>query len=524
MKKILLNLFFIFFLKILHAQNVTILPSGIAPVQGGYLKLTFEQIQAKTDMTIGDLVFDTSFLCLRMYNGHEWLRLLNAQSSDGEVTAFGFNSPSTSVCGVAHDSQNNIYIAGYFSTSLILSPTVTLTGNIAYETLFIAKFSTDGTLLAYIKEQGDDGIMPLDLHIDNNDNLYVVGTYKGTVSMGGLYNITSNGGGYDAFINKYDTSLAIQWSKSEGGLGDDFASDITSDTSGNIFVGGYFTETTSFNGSAIQKISAGSYDVFVAKYTSIGTFTWATSFGGANMDVINKIYFDGINGLYLTGYYEVSTTIGTDTYTSNGLTDFYIAKFDKDGVYQASFSGGGIGADFGNTIVQDSEGSIFIGGDFQNTITINGIDFVSKGSSDIFLAEIATISEGSVRKIASAFSIVSFNTFGSDDSSVDDYLTEATNDSGGNIYLTGITSGTLPIEGLTTTVNNGIFIWKRNHNSLTMGLFSYTLNGYPYITKDNIGNVFISTGIDVSTTIGGVFINIPSGTMTDILMRVRINE
>ncbi|CAH0995712.1 hypothetical protein EMA8858_01837 [Emticicia aquatica] len=522
MKKIILSLFLIFFVKIVEAQNVTILPSGITPVKTSYLKLTFEQIQAKTDMTVGDLIYDTSFYCLRMYNGHEWLRLLNSQSSDGEATAFGFNSVATTISGIAHDSQNNIYITGYFLTSLVLSPTVTLTGNSVSENLFIAKFNAEGTLLAYTKEVGSSVVIPYDLYIDGNDNVYVAGSYKGTVTMGGLYNFTSNSTTYDAFVSKYNTSLAIQWSKSEGGVGDEFASEIASDASGNIFIGGYFTETINFNGGAVQKTSVGSYDVFIAKYTSTGTLTWANSFGGLNSDVVNDIHFDGINDLYLTGYYDLATTIGSDSYTSNGETDFYIAKFDKDGVYQASFSGGGTGADYGNTIVQDSQGWIFVGGDFHNTITIDGLDYVSKGGSDMFLVNLSKPYVENAR-VNTTISLGIFETFGSDDPTVDDFLTETTNDADGNIYVTGFTSGTLPIDGFSTTVHNGVFLWKRHADVLTIGLYSYPLNTYPYITRDNIGNVFLSGGIDVSTTIGGAFINIPSGTMSNVLMRVRLN-
>ncbi|CAH0995713.1 hypothetical protein EMA8858_01838 [Emticicia aquatica] len=521
MKKIILSLFLIFFLKEIRAQNVTILPSGITPVQSAYLKLTNAQILAKTDMAIGDIVYDLTFYCLRMYNGHEWLSFLNAQPNTGEVAAFGFNSVSTTVIGVVHDSQNNIYIAGNFTTSLVLSPTVTLTGSSAFESIFIAKFNTAGTLLSYTKEQGNNSIFVEGLHVDSNDNVYVTGGYLGTISMGGLYNFTSTTGSYDAFFSKYNSSLAIQWSKSEGGTGDDSGRRIATETNGNVFLEGYFDGTINFNGGAVQKTSAGNYDVFLAKYSSTGTFTWAHSFGGTSYDFANDIYYDGSNELYLIGTFGTDFTIGVDAYTSNGGSDFFIAKFDKNGVYLSSLTGGGTGDESGNLIVRDSQGTIFVGGDFQNTITVNGIDYVSKGGIDFFLAELYKPILVNARSTSSEILLTSFKAFGSNDASVNDFIHDATNDSDGNIYITGATSGTLPIEGFSISINNGAFLWKRNHDAKTTGLFAYP-TGFG-ITRDNIGNLFIVGNAFLSMTIGGVFINVPTGTVSDVLLRVRMN-
>lgn len=523
MKRTFLSLFLIFCVKIVQAQSITISPTGITPVQSAYPRLTFAQIQAKTDMTIGDLAYDLTFYCLRMYNGHEWIRFLNAQPNVGEATAFGFNGPSTFIYDVAHDSQNNIYILGIFNTSLVLSPTVTLTGSAENESLFIAKFNTAGTLLAYTKEQATNySLYPSDLHIDSNDNVYVCGGYSGTVAFGGIYNCTSTNNSIDVFIAKYNSSLVIQWAISNGGAGEDLGLEIATEPNGNVFIGGYFEGTISFDGGGVQQTSAGGYDVFLTKYTSTGTFVWANSFGGTNYDFVNDMYYDGYDNLYLTGTFATATTIGTDAYTSNGEGDFFVAKFNKNGVYRKSFAGGGTGDDAGNTIIADSQGSIYVGGAFQNTVTLNGIDHVSKGGYDVFLANFYEEIGVNARSIASNLLLGFFYTFGSNDASIDDFITDATNDSAGNIYITGTTSGTLPIEGFSTTINYGTFLWKRNHDSKTTALFSYSIT-YPCITKDNIGNVFLGGKIDSSTTIGTTFLNVPTGMTSDVLVRVRLN-
>ncbi|CAH0995711.1 hypothetical protein EMA8858_01836 [Emticicia aquatica] len=525
MKKIILSLFLIFFLKVVQAQNVTILPSGITPVQASHLKLTYDQIQAKTDMAIGDLVFDLTFYCVRIYNGHEWVRILNAQSTEGDVTAFGCNAQFTTIIGVAHDSQNNIYIAGLFRASIILSPTVTLTGGAEYESLFIAKYNTSGTLLSYTKEQATNvSVIPTDLHIDSNDNVYVSGSYYGTVAFGGIYNYTPLGDN-DAFIAKYNTSLAIQWVKSEGGTGPDIAQKVVTDASGNVFVAGTYQSTINFNGGAIQKTSNGWSDIFVAKYTSAGLITWVNSVGGVNYDYLKDIYHNGSNALYIAGTYYDATTIGTENYTSNGMADLFMAKFDINGVYQSSFSVGGTEEDgVFLSIVKDSQGTLFLAGDFQGTITVNGSDYVSKGSVDIFLATILDQIGPSMnaRQINWMLSIDSdsFNTFGGTNV---EYVTDAISDANGNIYLTGYTNVNLSIEGYSIAEPYGTFVWRRNTENLTTALFSFPSALDSRITKDNLGNVFISSVTTSPVTIGGAYINTPSATMSAILARMRLN-
>ncbi len=523
MKKIILSLLFIITLTILQAQNVTVLPSGITPVQASHQKLTYDQIQAKTDMVIGDLVFDLTFYCVRTYNGHEWVRILNAQSIEGDVTAFGCNSAFSTIMGVAHDSQNNIYIAGLFRTSIVLSPTVTLTGWADTESLFIAKYNTSGILLAYTKEQATDyNVIPTDLHIDSNDNVYVCGGYDGTVSFGGIYNYTTIGN-YDVFTAKYNSSLAIQWVKSEGGIGFDVAQKVVTDASGNVFIAGNYNSIINFNGGAIQKTTNGFSDIFIAKYTSAGEITWVNSVGGVNFDYLKDIYHNGSDALYIAGTYAESTTIGTDNYTSNGNADLFMAKFDNNGVYQSSFSMGGTDEDATFlSIVEDSQGTLFLVGDFQGTITVNGVDYVSKGQVDIFLAEILDQSGPSMntRQINWMLSIYKFSTFGGANV---EYVTDAISGNDSNIYLTGFTNVSLSIEGYSISEPYGTFVWRRNADSLTTALYAFPSALDPRIAKDTLGNVFISSATYIPVTIGGAYINTPTEIMSAILARMRLN-
>ena len=74
----------------------------------------------------------------------------------------------------------------------------------------------------------------------------------------------TNAGGYDFFIVKYNSSGVKQWTKQLGTSGNDYGHDITSDSSGNIYVTG---ETY---GSLDGNTNAGDSDLIVVKYDPDG--------------------------------------------------------------------------------------------------------------------------------------------------------------------------------------------------------------------------------------------------------------
>ncbi len=81
---------------------------------------------------------------------------------------------------------------------------------------------------------------------------------------------------------KYDASGAHEWSQRFGGANSDESAAIAVDASGNVIVAGFFVGTADFGGGNL--VSAGDYDVFVAKYDASGAHQWSQRFGGTSSD------------------------------------------------------------------------------------------------------------------------------------------------------------------------------------------------------------------------------------------------
>lgn len=96
-----------------------------------------------------------------------------------------------------------------------------------------------------------------------------------TASMAGGTTATNGGGSNGAAATPF-VALGL------GSTGDDFGKDTAWDSSGNLWVAGYFNGTVNFNpsGSTLQSAS-GISDIFVAKYGTNRSLLWLGQIGGA---------------------------------------------------------------------------------------------------------------------------------------------------------------------------------------------------------------------------------------------------
>src|SRR6185436_13124854 len=75
----------------------------------------------------------------------------------------------------------------------------------------------------------------------------------------------------------YSNSQTLNWAFKAGGASRDESTNIHVDNAGNMLMTGMFSGTADFDPSAavFNLTSAGSEDIFVAKYNSSGQFLWA---------------------------------------------------------------------------------------------------------------------------------------------------------------------------------------------------------------------------------------------------------
>ncbi len=150
---------------------------------------------------------------------------------------------------------------------------------------------------------------------------------------------------------------------------------VAVDVAGNVYISGRFKGTFSAGGFTL--VSAGGYDLFVAKFNSSGTMQWLRRGGGPFDDFDNHLTIDASGNVYITGGFQTTVNFntpsasGSNELVSAGDLDIFIAKYNSAGTLQWLRRGGGTGSDQGNDIAVDGNGNVYITGYFTGTANFN---------------------------------------------------------------------------------------------------------------------------------------------------------
>jgi hypothetical protein len=272
--------------------------------------------------------------------------------------------------------------------------------------------------------------------IDSSGNVYITGYFSGTAVFGSTTLVSA--GRKDTYMAKVDSGGNFLWAKRAGGTGDDSGEGIAVDSSGNAYITGHFRGTAVFGATTLT--SAGYSDIYVAKMDSGGNFLWAKSADGTSDEDGFGIAVDSSGNAYITGYFQVTVVFGATTLTSAGGYDMYMAKVDSGGNFLWAKRAGGTSVDYGSSIVVDSSGNTYITGSFSRRVVFGATTLTSAGNGNTYVTKVDSEGNFLWAKRAGGTSL---------DSGFGIAL-----DSNGNAYITGAFSGTA-VFGATTLTSAG---------------------------------------------------------------------
>jgi hypothetical protein len=223
------------------------------------------------------------------------------------------------------DPSGNVYITGLYSNGCKFG---SQTLSALYYDAFIAKYSSNGTLIWVKRGGGKYNDVGWSLALDKYGNMYVGGEFNASSNFGGLTINTT--GSSDVFVAKYDLNGNIKWIKKAGGSLSDRARGIACAGS-NVYITGQFGKTAYFG--PYTKTAADSSDIFVASLDNSGNFKWVTTAGGSADKYEEKGYESGnaicaepSGNVYATGSTLDGATFGSTTLSAYSRTDVFIVK------------------------------------------------------------------------------------------------------------------------------------------------------------------------------------------------------
>ena len=400
--------------------------------------------------------------------------------------------------GIATDSNGNVYLTGLFDGSMNVG-SYTLASNSGSYDIFVIKLDTGGNV-EWAKNYGsanyDDGYA---IATDSSDNVYLTGQFYGSMNVGSISTLTSNGGYSDIFVMKLDSDGIEKWAKNYGSTSTTSTTvggGIATDSSGNVYLTGFFNSSMNV-GSYTLASNGGSYDIFVIKLDTYGDEKWAKSYGTANNDYGFGIATDSYSNVYLTGEFSGSMNVGSlpnsPLISINASPDVFVMKLDTSGDVQWANSYGSTSSDTGYGIATDNTGNVYLTGHFDISMNVGSYTLASNGSNDIFVIKLDT--GGNVQWA---------NSYGSTSSDTGNRIAT---DNTGNVYLTGYFDISMNVGSYTLASNgsNDIFVIKLDTGGNVQWANSYgstssdTGDG---IATDSNGNVYLTGLFDGSMNVG----------------------
>lgn len=185
------------------------------------------------------------------------------------------------------------------------------------------------------------------------------------------------------FMSITATAQQFEWVRAGTGTGLIAAMDITSDASGSNYAVGFFSGNATFGSITVNSVAL--QNMFLVKHLANGTPAWAVRTATINDGTvgITQVVSDHKGSIYVSGLFTGTTTIGTQSLTSVGASDIFIAKYDTNGIFKWAIRGGQSGIDALTGICIDSNNNIHVCG-YWNTTTafqIGGFSLAPIGGS-----------------------------------------------------------------------------------------------------------------------------------------------
>jgi len=279
-------------------------------------------------------------------------------------------------------------------------------------------------------------------------------------------------------------TASYEWLKSLSGLNDDVARGVCLDSLSNAYITGSFSGTTTIGGQTLT--SNGATDFFIAKLSSNGNLVWAKSFGSASLDYAFDIDCEQEGNFFITGGFRQTMTLQPNTtLSSTGGFDLFTAKFNTNGDCLWAKTATGTSSEYGNEIVTTFNGNVAVIGNTQGTLIIESDTLIHLDSTDLFVVKY----DANGNKIWSK-GLPGMGNAGGRAISSDDFE---------NTYIAGSFEGNIYIDTIvfnsTTAPNNDIFISKFSPSGALIWAKQFGGTGDDYargIDIDASGNIYLS--------------------------------
>ncbi len=324
-----------------------------------------------------------------------------------------------------------------------------------------------------------------DISVDENGNSYIIGDYAGGTILGSLTNAYPHA--TKIYFAKYDILGDMVWAKElGGGAGWSSRGDVIEvDKLGNCYVSGYL------------ELGANWRENFLRKYDSNGNWIFTVYIADGDPRITSIAIDEVTQDVLVTGTFSGVEIFGTDTLTSSGINNSFLAKIDMFGNYVWAKSFNSAAEVILKDMGIDSLGNSYILGRFYQDMSVDTVNLTTVGGwgdSDVFYAKFDPNGNFQwLKRIEGNFTLL--------DKAIDV-------DPSGNSYVFGLFSSSIQMDTFMLSNGGGYenFLIKTN----SLGTIDWTQilagsgdgsYGGGDLAVDNAGNSYVIDRIGLDTKI-----------------------
>src|SRR5262245_36086214 len=268
----------------------------------------------------------------------------------------------------AGDSAGNSYIVGEFSgTAQFGSTNLTSAGN---TDIYVAKLNASGQVLWATRAGGSGADLGYSVAVGASGNVLVTGHFSGSAKFGNT--TIASAGGTDAFVAELaGNNGKVQWAKKMGGTGNDRGLALQTDCRRKGFVTGGLDGANFVYAEGINS-QYGATQLFVNRYNASGTLLWSRTLNGTyDKASFEGLAVDNAGNVYVAGAFDGTVSFPTGTLTSSSASrDMVIGKLNSTGTWQwAESVSGTVDGDIRGAALLS--GKLYVTGAFEGTVNFD---------------------------------------------------------------------------------------------------------------------------------------------------------